>query len=172
MKREIATMGLIIPFIAKCTPECTPESKFDAIELEIYDESGKTVRVFMDQISIKTINEYPDGEKIILSIDMRSLKHLQDCFNSRYKANDEKQTIEFDHLVNESDDGYVDMEEMEDIYKNNKTDKKDIKTVDANVAIQTIKKSAEALSSMYPSEKDFCTDEWPGNKYIITPDQC
>lgn len=134
MKREIATMGIIVPFIEKHTPD----SKFDAIELEIYDENGKTARVFMDQISIKTINEYPDGEKIILSIDMRSLKHLQDCFNARFKANDEKQTIEFDHLVDESDDGYVDMDEMEDIYDNNKSKQ----------------------------------DNWPGNKYIITPDQC
>ena len=134
MKREIATMGNIIPFIEKHVSD----NKFDAIELEIYDENGKMNRVFMDQVSIKTINEYPDGEKIILSIDMRSLKHLQDCFNSRFKANDEKQTIEFDHLVDESDDDYVDMDEIEDIYDNNKSNQ----------------------------------DNWPGNKYIITPDKC
>ena len=135
MKREIANMGSIIPFIEKYTPE----SKFDAIELEIYNENGKTERVFMDQISIKTINEYPDGEKIILSIDIRSLKHLQDCFKSKFKTNDEKQTVEFDRIVDDNE--YVDMdddeEEMEDIY-NNKTKQ----------------------------------DNWPGNKYIITPDKC
>ncbi len=134
MKREIATMGIIVPFIEKHTPD----NKFDVIELEICNENGKMERVFMDQISIKTINEYPDGEKIILSIDMRSLKHLQDCFNARFKVNDENQNIEFDRLVDESDDGYVDMDEIEDICKDNKPEK----------------------------------DDWPGNKYIITPDQC
>ena len=101
-KREIATMGIIVPFIEKHTPD----SKFDVIELEICNENGKMERVFMDQISIKTINEYPDGEKIILSVDMRSLKHLQDCLN--------KENIEYDDI----------------------------------------------------------DDKWPGNKYIITPDQC
>lgn len=135
MKREIATMGIIVPFIEKHTPD----NKFDAIELEIYDENGKMNRVFMDQISIKTINEYPDGEKIILSIDMRSLKHLQDCFNARFKANDEKDPVGSGRVLYGNE--YVDMDdmdEMENIYKNNKPEK----------------------------------DDWPDNKYIITPDQC
>ena len=159
MKREIANMGSIIPFIEKYTPE----SKFDAIELEICNENGKTERVFMDQVSIKTINEYPDGEKIILSIDMSSLKHLRECLT--------KVNFEDDDIDEEEIDDFVDEEDSNEICNSSKTDKEEYK-LNINDAIKSIKKAAEVLSSAYPSEKDLCTDNWPGNKYIITPDQC
>lgn len=165
MKRELATIGNILPFIENRLPN----KKVDTIELEVYDEFGKIKRIFMDQVSIKTISEYPSGERIVLSIDMRSNKYLQECINISTSTDDESDEIEMDEeVVND----FVDMEDSEEICNSNKTDKEDIEMVDTNVAVQTVKKAAKALSLEYPSEKDFCIDEWPGNKYIITPDQC
>lgn len=79
MKRESAVMGLIIPFIEKCTPE----SKFDTLELELVIQ-GRPIPVYMDQISIKHINEYPDDEKIVLSIDADGEKYFKNSINESF----------------------------------------------------------------------------------------
>ena len=167
MKRELATIGNILSFIENRLPN----KKVDTIELEVYDEFGKIKRIFMDQVSIKTISEYPSGERIVLSIDMRSNKYLQECINIDTFTDDESDEIEIedDEVVND----FVDMEESEEICNSNEINKEEYK-LNVNDAVKSIKynPAAETLSLEYPSEKDFCVDEWPGNKYIITPDQC
>ena len=176
MKRELATIGNILSFIENRLPN----KKVDTIELEVYDEFGKIKRIFMDQVSIKTISEYPSGERIVLSIDMRSNKYLQECINIDTFTDDESDEIEIEDDEEKQPVGsgrvlygneYVDMEESEEICNSNEINKEEYK-ININDAVKSVKKAAEVISSMYPSEKDFCTDEWPGNKYIITPDQC
>ena len=168
MKRELATIGNILSFIENRLPN----KKVDTIELEVYDEFGKIKRIFMDQVSIKTISEYPSGERTILSIDMRNFKYLQECLN---KENFEDDDIDEEEMDEEVVNDFVDMEDSEEICNSNETNKEEYK-LNVNDAVKSIKYSpaAETLSLEYhPSEKeDLCTDDWPGNKYIITPDQC
>ena len=168
MERKRLTVNDVLVLIAK-------NDIIDSSSVKISIKHGCHVDpVNLDQISInikKEINlanpvEFNTSYEIIIDMENENwLRHEFLGYEDARKADDE--------LEEEVFNDFVDMEESEEICNSNEINKEEYK-LNVNDAVKSIKynPATETLSLECPSEKDFCIDEWPGNKYIITPDQC
>ena len=163
MKRKVLTLNDILKILNSIKEKIDSNNVTFSIETEM----NNMCSVNLDQLEIHKIIK-PDLNKpgsVIESYDIKLTTNNANWITECIKNQDKSE------LMNVDERELMDIDEDIDVYEECEDDENKLnKTVDLDYALDQIHKMAKTIA--VKPEQDMCTDEWPGDKHIITPDKC